>query len=367
MKKPPSNYLAEWFGHRLYPVVSKSPQALDDQQTQKCPFLSEATGFGKRCIKAPAALGVCTVSSTSNGPRQDWLVCPHRALDPLLLQEVALHLFGGNSSVPPLILPTSILREEVARNQIISSVASGRKTIVYFHEKLGGEISFSKTDRSPEMKLDLTMVEILERNGELQIGRYGILELQTMEFHGSYRHAVRDLEDALRLFGERFHDNVEKETQWLSKDIEGPNIANVFKRTFYQMMFKFQIGAQQDCAGCVLAISEAVWDSWQHHLGRPELIQIGNDYALVEPGREWVGHIPAWIFVYDLDMTSGLSPNPIRILKRIATDADSVGHFALKIAPQAAIAEGGAVSLLPIRIKQRIAIWWPEFYSGISI
>lgn len=367
MKKQPSNYLAEWFGHRLYPVVTKSTQALDDQISHACPFLSNATGVQSACIKTQAALGVCTVSSTSNGPRQDWLVCPHRALDARLLEEVVIHLFHSNNAFAPLIAPISTLQDENTRRILTQKLALGHPTFIYFHEKLGEEISFAKTPRSPEMKLDLTIVEILARDNSLEIGRYGILELQTMEFHGSYRYAVRDLQDALRLFGERFHDNVEKESQWLSKNIEGPNIANVFKRTFYQMMFKFQIGAQQDCAGCVLAISEAVWDSWQHHLGRPDLLQIGDVFALVEPGREWAGHIPAWIFVYDLDAASGVTPNPLRIVKRIATDADSIGYYALKLAPQTAISEGGSISFLPQRIKQRIKMWWPEFGERMSL
>jgi hypothetical protein len=37
--------------------------------------------------------------------------------------------------------------------------------------------------------------------------------------------------------------------RWLSEGVEGPNIANVFKRTFYQMMFTFQLGHHERCAG----------------------------------------------------------------------------------------------------------------------
>lgn len=44
---------------------------------------------------------------------------------------------------------------------------------------------------------------------------------------------------------------------WLSERVEGPNITNVFKRTFYQMMFKFQLGHHEQCAGCVLAVPQS--------------------------------------------------------------------------------------------------------------
>ena len=47
-------------------------------------------------------------------------------------------------------------------------------------------------------------------------------------------------------------------TQWLRDGIEGANIANVFKRTFYQMMLKFRIGASEVCSGCVLALPVSV-------------------------------------------------------------------------------------------------------------
>src|SRR3990170_8682943 len=88
------NYVSEWLGHRVYPVVAEIPLALADQQNKRCPFLTEATGENKTCIKPPASLGICTISSASNGPRQDWLVCPYRALDRALLDDVVRRLFA---------------------------------------------------------------------------------------------------------------------------------------------------------------------------------------------------------------------------------------------------------------------------------
>ena len=54
-----------------------------------------------------------------------------------------------------------------------------------------------------------------------------------------------------------FHEALKANQGWLSEKVEGPNIANVFKRTFYQMMLKFQIGTQARCAGCALALPES--------------------------------------------------------------------------------------------------------------
>lgn len=185
-----------------------------------------------------------------------------------------------------------------------------------------------------------------------------------MDFHGSYRYAVQNHRDALRLHASEFPQTLRSNPHWLSKRIEGPNIANVFKRTFYQMMVKFQIGDQKSCAGCVLALPTSVWDSWQRHLGAPDLEpRPDGTFELREPNKTSGSRSPAWIFVFDVEPRAGVTPDPIVIRKRIATDADSVAYFALKVAPEAAIGQGGSADLLPTRIKQRLAQWWPELWS----
>jgi hypothetical protein len=97
---------------------------------------------------------------------------------------------------------------------------------VYLQNKLGGEISLSRTERSPELSFDVTMVDLILRDGLPTIKRFGILEIQTMDFHGSYRAAVKNLEDALRLHGDAFHATLLSNQRWLRDGIEGPNIAN---------------------------------------------------------------------------------------------------------------------------------------------
>jgi hypothetical protein len=74
------------------------------------------------------------------------------------------------------------------------------------------------------------------------VGRFGVLEIQTMDFHGSYGRAVGNLKDTPRMFPANFSVTLNSNQHLLSDRMEGSNIANVFKRTFYQIMFKFQLG-----------------------------------------------------------------------------------------------------------------------------
>ncbi|MFP3940363.1 MAG: hypothetical protein ACLF0P_08650 [Thermoanaerobaculia bacterium] len=359
-----SNCIAEWFGHRTYPTVQPAAEARKDQESKRCPFLSAATGETRPCIKATSSLGVCTISSISNGPRQDWLVCPYRGLDKGLLRDVVQRLFG-DAPGERLIVPVPNLAKEEFREEVVRECESGGRPIVYLTDKLGGEISISRTDRSPELSFDMTMAELSGGAAGLRVLRYGIFELQTMDFHGSYRHAVKNLEDALRLHGEGFHHALEENPRWMGDRIEGPNIANVFKRTFYQMMLKFQIGKHSQCSGTALALPEAVWDSWQRHLGGPELVSAGEDFELRHPQAAPFGRdAPAWIYVFDVDAEASESPSPLLVKKRIGTDAEAVSHFALQVAPDAAVGPQGTASLIPDRIKQRIVRWWPEVLFG---
>jgi hypothetical protein len=197
----------------------------------------------------------------------------------------------------------------------------------------------------------------------LSLGRYGIFEVQTMDFHGSYRHAVKNLKDALRLHGVSFPAEVRKNPGWLSDRIEGPNIANVFKRTFYQIMLKFKIGEHRLCAGCALAIPTSVWQSWQRHLGKPDLSPRDDATVALMRENQSPSKAPAWIYVFDIDAASRKDPNPISINTIIATDAESIAHYALRVVPDAALAEGGSADRILLTVRHRLAGWWPELAS----
>ena len=150
--------------------------------------------------------------------------------------------------------------------------------------------------------------------------------------------------------------------QWVSEKVEGPNIANVFKRTFYQMMFKFQIGAHGQSAGCIFAIPAAVWDSWQRHLGKPELVPHGDGtFRLARPEQENGEYPPSWIYVFDLDLSGEITPNNVKLVKVIGTDAVTLSHYALDIAPAAALEEGASADRILASIQFRLAKYLPEF------
>jgi hypothetical protein len=365
-KEPQGNFVSEWFGHRIYPKVISSPSSIIDQQNERCPFLTQATGELRKCIKSEAAKGVCTISSLSNGLRQDWLVCPYRALNDDLVSNSIRQLFALPVGVHPYVTPAITLKRNEIRDEITSRLSAGQPVFIYFDKKTSGELSIPSTEHSPEFSFDVTVIEVASQNGVPHIGRFGILEIQTMDFHGSYRDAVRNLREGLRMHPTRFGPTIQDNQWWLSEGVEGPNIANVFKRTFYQMMFKFQLGHHERCAGCVLAIPKSVWDSWQRHLGAPELRQEADGtFSLLAPGRAAPNPYPAWIYVFDPDADAPETPSPIVLRLMIGTDAPSISHWALEVAPAAALStidtEIGFLSTLSRRLK---AIW-PELAKTV--
>jgi len=360
-REPQGNFVSEWFGHRVYPTIVSTPASVADQQNERCPFLTDATGEPRKCIKAEAAKGVCTISSLSNGSRQDWLVCPYRALNDDLVSNSIRQLFALPASIHPFVTPAVTLKRTDIRDDIGKRLTAGEHVFIYFDKKTSGELSIPPTERSPEFSFDVTVVEVTNKDGVPHIGRFGILEIQTMDFHGSYRDAVRNLREGLRMHPTRFGPTVQDNQWWLSEGVEGPNIANVFKRTFYQMMFKFQLGHHDRCAGCVLAIPQSVWDSWQRHLGAPDLkAEADGTFSLLAPGRARPDPCPAWIYVFDPDARTDVTPSPIVVRKMIGTDAPSISHWALEVAPAAALSNIDAEVGLLSALSRRLKLFWPE-------
>ena len=203
--------------------------------------------------------------------------------------------------------------------------------------------------------------------GRVRVGRFGVLGLQTMDFHGSYRRAVQNLKDALRLHGQDFAGVLQNNQRWLAERIEGPNIANVFKRTFYQMMLKFQLGVHPRSVGTALAIPQAVWDSWQSHLGRPHLVsQADGTHALTRPEAHDTD-IRAWIYVFDIDEKPDTHPSPIVVRRVIATNAAAIAYYALEEVPNRAFSESGSAATVVAAIHRRLSAWWPELEAPPTI
>jgi Restriction endonuclease NotI len=367
-EQTPANFVSEWFGHRVYPTIVSTKQSVADQKGERCPFLSDATGETRACVKSEAARGVCTISSLSNGPRQDWLVCPYRALNEDLVSNSIRRLFDLASGVHPFVTPAVTLKKEDVREDIGKRLGKGEPVFIYFDKKTSGELSIPGTDRSPEFSFDVTVVELNVKDGSPHIGRFGILEIQTMDFHGSYRDAVKNLRDGLRMHPKNFGRMVEANQWWLAQGVEGPNIANVFKRTFYQMMFKFQLGQHEQCAGCVLAIPQSVWDSWQVHLGAPTLTNAGDGTVrLLAPKHTLPDPCPAWIYVFDTDTTKATTPSPLVVSKVIGTDAPSISHWALDVAPAAALENIGAQAGFLAALSRRLKQFWPELAKTVTV
>jgi len=357
-KSEKRNFISEWFGHRIYPKVISTPKSLAEQKAHLCPFLSGAKGESTQCVKNTKSRGVCTISAMSNGPRQDWVACPYRVLDSKLLDAVATRLYAS----PVELYAAPRLGDAACRKEVGRLLADGDRVVVYFDHKVGGEISLSATNRSPEMAFDVTMVELAPQAKGLRLGKFGILEIQTMDFHGSYGKSVSKLQNALELHPANFPKVLQEHQWWAAEGIEGPNIANVFKRTFYQMMFKFQFGAQQGCAGTALAISASVWDSWQPFLAAPVLSNHTDGTArLLAPG-EMAGaqKPPAWIYVFDFHSAAKSTPSPIRLVTTIGLSAAALGHYALDLAPKEASKQLTSESGIYASLRRRIGEYWPD-------
>lgn len=105
-------------------------------------------------------------------------------------------------------------------------------------------------------------------------------------------------------------------------------------------------------------------DSWQRHLDKPELQRRPDaTFALVRPGAQ-LGRVPAWIYVFDIDVASHSSPSPLRVKRVIATDAESISYFAVTVAPEAAIASGGSSELLLASIRRRLVRFRPALAAA---
>lgn len=355
------NFISEWFGHRVYPAVVASQQTLADQSGQICPFLSSVKGAQQGCVKQAASRGVCTISSSSNGPRQDWVVCPYRAFDQGFFKTIVSRLYSEQEG-RLAIFPAPNIGSASVQTEIRRLVDAGRTVLVYFDVKIGGEISLSPTSQSPEMAFDVTFVSIKKAKSSYALGRFAIVEIQTMDFHGSYKKAVQNLEHGLRLHRQQFPPVLQDNLHWLGEGIEGPNIANVFKRTFYQMMFKFSFGKNESCAGTALAIPAAVWDSWQRFLGGPDLIKSKDGtFRLRAPGQSLpTKKVPAWIYVFDIDAKDKGTPSRMRIERVIAASSEALAYYALQKAPSAASTHLMSQEGIYSTLRRRLLDYWPD-------
>jgi len=359
------NFVSEWFGQRIYPMVRLDMATMSDKNFGKCPFLTNILKANTNCVKNENSLGVCTINSSSNGCRQDWLVCPYRVIDSDIVKRGCALIFGLEREVQPL--PVSLLKHEGELEKFKNEVIVNGTGYLFFQDKLGGEISVLATERSPEMAFDVTLVEIKCSNGSFEVSRYGIFEIQTMDFHGSYKHAVTNLRDALRLHGKDFPSALQSKPEWSGKNVEGPNIANVFKRTFYQMMLKFKLSGQGAAAGTILALPKSVWDSWQPFLGAPELKDESGTIKRLKMSKGGrVGqNLNAFICVFDLDSKQNSSISQVKVNHYIRISPDQLAHHAFTEVPNHILHAIQSTDNVLMRIKTRLVEWWPDLQDEL--
>lgn len=360
------NFVSEWFGQRIYPTVRLDVARVTGENAGRCSFLSEVLHRSTPCVKSANSSGVCTVSSTSNGPRQDWLVCPYRVINSDIVRRSCQLIFGLNGQVTPV--PVNILTQPEELRAFTDAVVKNGTGYLFFQDKLGGEISVIGTPRSPELSFDVTLVEIKpDGQGGFGVTRYGILELQTMDYHGTYKHAVGNLRDGLRLHPKVFPAALSTNlVHWAGQGVEGPNIANVFKRTFYQMLLKFRLaGDGSAAAGTVLALPRSVWESWQPFLGAPALEDEspGIKHLRVTQGAPPEPPLNAYICVFDLDADSESSVSPVKIELFIRVSPERMAHHAFAVVPETILQSIQAEESVLARIRSRLGEWWPAFQS----
>ncbi|MGQ0731874.1 hypothetical protein [Acidovorax sp.] len=354
MKSPRrGNFISEWFGQRTYPVVRLEDEAISGENWGVCPFLSRVVRRTTRCIKGENAFGVCTISSVMPNMQRDWLVCPYRVIDSEIVRNSCVAIFGSIPTETPI--PISILNEMKGLALLQDSLKKTGKGFVFFQDKLGGEISISSTSSSPEIAFDIAVVEVSNgENGAIRIGRYGFIEIQTMDFHGSYKDAVSNMRDAHRLHQRQFSTALSNNPSWMSQNVEGPNIANVFKRTFYQTLLKFELSKEGAAAGTVLAIPDAVWESWQPFLGRPTIENVsGSEFRIVGSDNTKYHGTNAWIFVFELDSQSG-PISPVNIKARIRVSATDLIEHAFVNVPKNMLHWATTDDVLLSRIRERM-------------
>jgi hypothetical protein len=290
------------------------------------------------------------------------LACPYRVISSDLVRVACARIFGKKGEEVAQPIPATLLSIASDRDRFKAEVSEKGVGFVFFQAKLGGEISLISSPRSPEISFDVTLVEVLPDGGGFKLGRYGIFEIQTMDFHGSYKAAVGNLRDALRLHRAGFPDSLKANMEWASEGVEGPNIANVFKRTFYQILLKFQLSGKGAAAGTVLAIPQAVWDSWQPFLGAPELLKVDDSTYRIKPidGFPSSPESNAYICVFDLDSGADAPVSPLHVKAFIRVDAEELSHHAFKTVPSGMLKSLSESDSILVRIKERLANYWPE-------
>jgi hypothetical protein len=368
------NFVAEWFGHRVWPDVDRSESARANQARRACPFLTIATGEFRECVKWARGwiepYGVCTISSDSNDVRQDWIACPNRTLDQhfTLLATAVRYSYLVTEDTEVLLLPLTVLHRQEQRSRISRTLNAGGRVFLFSSQKLGGEIDLPETEASPGAAVDISAMEVtgIGPNGKpTEFGKHLLYEIQTSDFHGSPLHAAEHLKTLCPKGNPRtdYHRRLAARVEVCGTGVEGPNKANIFKRTIYQMIFKIELARHPDCAGFAIVLPVPVWDSWLRHLGQPQLPSVdgSHDHHLLLAPNEHPSDSPAGgratIYVFDIDRESREAPRPLRIVRKISCSSGALVHHAFTVASDQA-KERDVVATFRTTFIERVGKGW---------
>jgi hypothetical protein len=373
---PTGNFIAEWFGYRVWPAADTSIAARHDQPARICPFLTSAKRETTACIKwnrdYDEPTGVCTISSESNGVREDWLACPFRILDQhfTLLGGAIRTLYRIPTRQEIVLFPVTVLSNPDRKREVHEALSQGTRVFAFSGSKLGGEVDVPETNDSPGAKVDNSVIEITgidpATGKPSQYGKHLFVEIQTADFHGSPLHAVRLLREKCQAGTDTpYHDAITAAPQDCGQKVEGPNKSNIFKRTIYQMILKIELTNHEESAGFAIVLPVPVWQSWLRHLGQPSLVadpvHAGVQHLHL-PGYEIpageIEHPRSWIFVFDIDRDSPESPAPLKILYRIAISSEALSTYAFKESPRKAIEHGAIDDFRRVLINERVIKGW---------
>lgn len=72
------------------------------------------------------------------------------------------------------------------------------------------------------------------------------------------------------------------------------------------------------------------------------------------------GSTNAYISVFDLDGTADSAISPVNVKMHIRVNAEQLAHHAFKVVPAGMLKSLSAADSIFIRIKERLAMFWPE-------
>jgi len=265
-----ANSISEWFGYRIFPTVTDAEQAIRDQQDERCPFLAKRSGRHESASSRPTRAAYAPYPAKLTAAAR-LVVCPYRTADqpdpdgggaPAVFSS---HVRRNRCSYPPRRLPTARPKNESANR----SMAGGGCSL-YFMDKLGGEIDipWKQTFGKVQTRHDASW-RSLGLGAEPPSADTAILEVQTMDFHGTYREATLSLTHALKLHPRDFASQLRANPNWASAGMESEHRQRYSSEPSTRYCSSSAGNHSRLCRRHP-ALPGSVWESWQPHWGAPK-------------------------------------------------------------------------------------------------